>query len=142
MRCRNPPPPALAPARPQRYLARLMTGVVLSQRVTFSAVHRLEGARDHYRMLHGHSFEVDAGVRGSADDHVGWVVDLASLREDLEAAVAPLSGAVLNDVPGLPRATLEHLCAFVAGRLKASHPGLAFVEVARPSLGQRCRIAF
>jgi 6-pyruvoyltetrahydropterin/6-carboxytetrahydropterin synthase len=121
-----------------------MTGVVLSQRVTFSAVHRLEGegARDHYRMLHGHSFEVDAGVRGSADDHVGWVVDLASLREDLEAAVAPLSGAVLNDVPGLPRATLEHLCAFVAGRLKASHPGLAFVEVARPSLGQRCRIAF
>lgn len=120
-----------------------MTGVVLSQRVTFSAVHRLEGdgARDHYRALHGHSFEVEAGVHGAADDAVGWVVDLASLRADLEAAVQPLSGAVLNDVPGLGKATLEHLCAFIAQALKAAHPGLAYVEVGRPSLGQRCRIA-
>lgn len=116
--------------------------MLLSQRLTFSAVHFLEGegARAHYNRAHGHTFEVEAGVLGAPDMSVGWVADLASLSQALEAAVAPLKDRVLNEVEGLERATLEHLCLFIAARLKPAYPGLAYVEAARPSLGQRCRL--
>lgn len=116
--------------------------MLLSQRLTFSAVHFLEGegARAQYHRAHGHTFEVEAGVHGAPDAAVGWVADLASLSEALDHAVAPLRDRVLNEVDGLERATLEHLCLFIAGRLRDAYPGLAYVEASRPSLGQRCRL--
>jgi 6-pyruvoyltetrahydropterin/6-carboxytetrahydropterin synthase len=115
---------------------------LLSQRIVFSAVHHLDGdgARAHYRRAHGHTFEVEIGVAGAPHAEEGWVADLAQISAALEAAVAPLKDSVLNDVEGLERSTLEHLCLFVARRLEAEFATLAYVEAARPTLGQRCRL--
>jgi len=90
--------------------------------------------------LHGHSFTVEATLRGPARPPVGWVEDLAALDGRLKAIAAALDHTLLNDTPGLESPTLETLCLFFAERLKADFPNLRRITVARPSIGERCAL--
>jgi 6-pyruvoyltetrahydropterin/6-carboxytetrahydropterin synthase len=110
---------------------------------TFDAAHRLpNGPQDSpYTRLHGHSFQVQATVRGPAQGPVGWVADLAELDGVLKAAAAELDHSMLNDHPGLESPTLEALCLFFAGKLSARFPGLCRVAVSRPTIGESCSMA-
>ena len=116
----------------------------ITKAATFDAAHRLPlGGPDGspYTRLHGHSFRVEASVRGPAEPPVGWVADLAALDEALRAAAGELDHTLLNEHPGLESPTLEHLCLFFAGRLKDRFPGLSRVVVARPTIGESCSLA-
>jgi 6-pyruvoyltetrahydropterin/6-carboxytetrahydropterin synthase len=108
----------------------------------FDAAHRLPGgpADGPYTRLHGHSFRVEATLRGPATGPVGWVADLGELDGALKAACAELDHSLLNDHDGLASPTLEALCQFFAGRLKAQFSGLARVVVSRPTVGERCAL--
>ena len=114
----------------------------ITKAATFDAAHRLpDGPSDRpYTRLHGHSFRVEASVRGPAVAPIGWVADLANLDEALKAAAAELDHSTLNDHPGLESPTLEALCLFFADRLKPVFPGLSRVEVSRPTIGERCQL--
>jgi 6-pyruvoyltetrahydropterin/6-carboxytetrahydropterin synthase len=90
--------------------------------------------------VHGHSFRVEASVRGAEQAPVGWVADLAALDAALKAAAGELDHTMLNDHPGLESPTLEHLCLFFAGRLKGAFPGLSRVVVSRPTIGESCAL--
>lgn len=108
----------------------------------FDAAHSLpdgDAARGH-RRLHGHSFRVEASVRGRRGP-VGWVVDLNAFGAALEAAARELDHGLLNEHPGLESPTLENLCLWFAQRLGAEFPALSAVEVSRPTIGERCRLA-
>jgi 6-pyruvoyltetrahydropterin/6-carboxytetrahydropterin synthase len=107
----------------------------------FDAAHNLPDApKAHYRRLHGHSFRVEATVRGEAGGPVGWVSDLGELDQALAAIAAELDHGVLNETPGLESPTLERLCAYFAERLKPGFPGLARVVVSRPTVGESCAL--
>jgi 6-pyruvoyltetrahydropterin/6-carboxytetrahydropterin synthase len=108
----------------------------------FDAAHRLPGgpAEGPYTRLHGHSFRVEATLRGPATGPVGWVADLGDLDGALKAACAELDHSLLNDHEGLASPTLEALCAFFAGRLKGPFPGLSRVVVSRPTVGESCAL--
>lgn len=114
--------------------------VAISKAVTFEAAHRLGGPDEPeaYRRLHGHSFRLEATLKGAPDPEKGWVDDLGTLAEALEALTARLDHGLLNDVEGLERPTLERICAWAAGELSARFPTLARVTVSRPSLGETC----
>jgi len=108
----------------------------------FDAAHSLPGgdpARGHVR-LHGHSFRVEASVRGVRQAPAGWVVDLNAFGAALEAAARELDHGLLNEHPGLENPTLENLCLWFAGRLGPAFPGLSGVVVSRPTIGERCRL--
>ena len=107
----------------------------------FDAAHYIEqGPEDHrYRKLHGHSFKVEASVKGEMQD-AGWVADLESLDVALKAVAAELDHGLLNDKPGLELPTLEHLCLWFANRLKPEWPGLSRITVARPTIHERCTL--
>jgi len=109
----------------------------------FDAAHRLPGALDGggFGRLHGHSFRVEATLRGPAAAATGWVEDLALLEAALEEAAAELDHSLLNDHPGLENPTLEALCLFFTGRLGRRFPNLARIEVSRPTLGERCSLS-
>ncbi|MBV8682008.1 MAG: 6-carboxytetrahydropterin synthase [Caulobacteraceae bacterium] len=109
----------------------------------FDAAHRLPaGPPDSpYTRLHGHSFQVEATLRGPATSPIGWVEDLGALDSALKAACQELDHSLLNDHPGLESPTLEALCVFFAERLSARFPSLARVVVARPTNGERCSLA-
>ncbi len=91
--------------------------------------------------MHGHSFRVEATVRGEAEDAAGWVVDLGALEEALAGAARALDHGLLNEHPGLETPTLERLCVYFAERLKPGFPGLSRIVVARPSVGESCALA-
>jgi 6-pyruvoyltetrahydropterin/6-carboxytetrahydropterin synthase len=109
----------------------------------FEAAHNLPdgGPRGSaYTRLHGHSFRVEATVRGERQGPVGWVADLAELDLRLKAIAAELDHGLLNEKPGLESPTLENLCRYFAARLKPQFPGLCRVVVARPTLGESCAL--
>jgi 6-pyruvoyltetrahydropterin/6-carboxytetrahydropterin synthase len=115
----------------------------ITKAAAFDAAHRLpdggpEGSP--YTRLHGHSFRVEATVRGAQQPPVGWVADLAELERSLKAVAAELDHGLLNEKPGLESPTLENLCLFFAERLKGEFPGLCRIVVARPTIGERCTL--
>ena len=112
----------------------------ITKAANFDAAHRLPAgpAESPYTRLHGHSFRVEASLRGPAVGPVGWVEDLGTLDGELKAIAAELDHSLLNDHPGLESPTLEAICQFFAARLGARFPGLVRVVVSRPTIGERC----
>ncbi|WP_174299870.1 6-carboxytetrahydropterin synthase [Caulobacter sp. S45] len=113
----------------------------ITKAASFDAAHSLpDGPRGEYRRLHGHSFRVEASLRGPLDAARGWVSDLGALDEALKALAAELDHGHLNETPGLETPTLEHLCLFFAERLRPQFLSLSRVVVSRPTVGERCAI--
>jgi 6-pyruvoyltetrahydropterin/6-carboxytetrahydropterin synthase len=114
----------------------------ITKAASFDAAHRLpHGPADgRYGRLHGHSFRVEASVRGPATAPMGWVADLASLETALKAVAAELDHSLLNDHPGLETPTLEALCLVFAERLKPTFPGLSRITVSRPTISETCSL--
>ena len=114
----------------------------ITKAATFDAAHRLPGGPvdGPYTRLHGHSFRVEASLRGGVVAPVGWVDDLARLDQALKAIAADLDHSLLNDHPGLESPTLEALCAWFAERLKGEFPALCRVVVSRPTVGESCAL--
>ena len=114
----------------------------ITKAAAFDAAHRLPGgsAEGPYTRLHGHSFRVEATLRGPVAGPVGWVDDLATLDQALKAVAGELDHSLLNDHPGLESPTLEALCLFFAGRLKPRFPSLCRIAVSRPTVGESCAL--
>ena len=113
----------------------------ITKAATFDAAHHLPaGPQAPYTRLHGHSFRVEATVRGEAQGQVGWVADLGDLDRALKAVAAELDHGLLNEKPGLESPTLEHICLYFAERLKADFPGLSRVVVSRPTINESCAL--
>lgn len=115
----------------------------ITKAAVFDAAHRLPAGGPEgspYTRLHGHSFRVEATLKGAAQDPVGWVEDLAALDSALKAAAAELDHSYLNDHPGLESPTLETLCLWFAGRLSAQFPMLSRVVLSRPTIGESCAL--
>jgi 6-pyruvoyltetrahydropterin/6-carboxytetrahydropterin synthase len=111
----------------------------ITKAATFDAAHRLpNGPHESYTRLHGHSFRVEATLRGAAEGPIGWVADLGGLDAALKAAAGELDHGLLNDIPGLESPTLERLCQHFAARLKPAFPTLARIVVSRPTIGESC----
>ena len=113
----------------------------ITKAATFDAAHHLpDGPAGPYTRLHGHSFRVEATVRGEAGGAVGWVADLGELDRALRAVAGELDHGLLNEKPGLESPTLEHLCLYFAERLKGDFPGLVRIAVSRPTVNECCSL--
>ncbi|HWE47558.1 MAG TPA: 6-carboxytetrahydropterin synthase [Caulobacteraceae bacterium] len=112
----------------------------ITKAARFDAAHHLNlGPPDSpYRRLHGHSFKVEATVRGAATAGEGWVADLAELDGALKGIAAELDHGLLNEKPGLDTPTLENLCLYFAERLKPAFPNLRRIVLSRPTVGESC----
>ena len=113
----------------------------ITKAAAFDAAHRLPAGGPEgspYTRLHGHSFRVEATLRGQAKPPVGWVEDLGALEAALREVAAGLDHVLLNDTAGLENPTLEALCVYFAGRLRDRFPNLARIVVSRPSIGESC----
>ena len=115
----------------------------ITKAAAFDAAHFLPAGPEGgpYRRMHGHSFRVEATLRGPQQAPVGWVADLGELDAALKAAADELDHGLLNEKPGLESPTLEHLCLHFVGKLKARFPGLSRVTVSRPTVGESCTLA-
>ncbi len=117
------------------------------KRAGFEAAHHLprhaDPARQEtagYPQIHGHSFQVEVAVRGPLDPDRAWIADFAQLSGALGALARQLDHRLLNEIPGLETATLEHLSRWFMDKLIDEFPTLARVTVSRPSLGESCTL--
>ncbi|MEM5518767.1 6-carboxytetrahydropterin synthase [Henriciella sp. AS95] len=114
----------------------------ISKAVTFEAAHFMGGKPEGhpYRNLHGHSFRLEASVRGTVKPGEEWVEDFSHLTAELNRVAGLLDHMLLNDIEGLSVPTLERICLWVANELKTALPGLSKVTLARPSLNESCSL--
>jgi 6-pyruvoyltetrahydropterin/6-carboxytetrahydropterin synthase len=114
----------------------------ITKAAAFDAAHRLPGGPPDgpYTRLHGHSFRIEATLRGPARAPVGWVDDLAGLDAALREIAGGLDHSLLNDTPGLESPTLEALCLYFADRLAPRFGTLKRIVVSRPSVGEGCAL--
>jgi 6-pyruvoyltetrahydropterin/6-carboxytetrahydropterin synthase len=70
----------------------------LSVKGRFSAAHRLRDYAGACAAVHGHNWDVEVFVRGTALDRRGMLVDFRVMRESLRAVLAELDHADLNAV--------------------------------------------
>jgi 6-pyruvoyltetrahydropterin/6-carboxytetrahydropterin synthase len=114
----------------------------ITKAATFDAAHQMTNpaTEPRYRRLHGHSFRVEASLRGPAGPDTGWVEDFGALDEALRAVAGELDHGLLNEHEGLETPTLEHLCLHFARRLKPRFPGLSRIVISRPTIGERCAL--
>ena len=119
-----------------------MTEFEITKAATFDAAHHFpnEPEGSIYRRMHGHSFLVEATVKGSTLDGHGWVADLGALDRALKRAAEQLDHGLLNEKPGLELPTLEHLCLWFVAQLQPDWPGLSRITVARPTIHERCTL--
>jgi 6-pyruvoyltetrahydropterin/6-carboxytetrahydropterin synthase len=112
----------------------------IAYRFGFDAAHRFESYPDGhpYRGVHGHSFQVEVGIRGNADPSTGFVADFGEIAKACGSIREQLDHRMLNEVPGLERPSLENLSQWIWRRLLPAFPQLARVPVRRDSLGQSC----
>lgn len=109
----------------------------------FDAAHFLPAGPENgpYRRMHGHSFRVEASLRGPQSGPVGWVADLGELEGALKAAADELDHNTLNETPGLESPTLEHLCLHFVRKLQPDFPNLSKITVSRPTIGETCTLS-
>lgn len=75
--------------------------------------------------MHGHTFRIQVYIQGSIDTQSGWIMDFASLDEQLQALRLEIDHRVLNDIPGLENPTTELLARWLWQRLQPGLPGLS-----------------
>jgi len=107
----------------------------------FEAAHFFEheNANDLFKKMHGHSFAGTVRIEGPAQTDKGWIKDLWKIEQIITEVIKPLDHTTLNDVEGLEQPTLEQIARWIFERLEPQLPGLACVEVGRPSCGERAR---
>jgi 6-pyruvoyltetrahydropterin/6-carboxytetrahydropterin synthase len=108
---------------------------------SFEAAHFFNhvDANDSFKKLHGHSFTGTVRIEGSAQEDKGWIRDLWKIETIIKEVIAPLDHALLNEIEGLEYPSLELIAAWIFERLEDRLPGLACVEVGRPTCNERAR---
>ena len=97
-------------------------------------------ANDLFKKIHGHSFAGTVTIEGSAQEDKGWIRDLWKIDKIIQKVIKPLDHSVLNEIEGLEQPALEQIAKWIFDRLEPKLPGLASVEVRRPSCGERARV--
>ena len=108
----------------------------------FEAAHYFghDNANDLFKKVHGHSFAGTVRIEGAAQEEKGWIRDLWKIDQIVKEVVGPLDHSLLNEVDGLEQPALEQIAKWIFDRLEPRLPGLACVEVSRPSCGERARV--
>ncbi|MDP6532496.1 MAG: 6-carboxytetrahydropterin synthase QueD [Candidatus Marinimicrobia bacterium] len=99
--------------------------------VGFEAAHFLPNLPDGHkcREVHGHSFKVRITVDGRIDNHTGWVIDFADIKQAFDPIMVQLDHSCLNDIRGLENPSSENLAVWIWQKLKPTLPELSGIEV-------------
>lgn len=110
-----------------------MTGEVveLVKDFRFEAAHYLPNVPEGHkcRRIHGHSFRGEIAVRGPIDPKIGWLLDFADLKREIDRVVTRLDHYLLNEVEGLDNPTSEALAIWVWRKLAPALPQLVRVTI-------------
>ena len=99
---------------------------------TFDAAH---DSAPHGSM-HGHTFRVEVAMVGSPHPKYGWSHNLLEVHKITDEVRCKLDHKLLNEIEGLPYASLENVAKWIWDYLKPRLDGLSEVTVRRGFTGQ------
>jgi 6-pyruvoyltetrahydropterin/6-carboxytetrahydropterin synthase len=107
---------------------------------TIEAAHRLPNVPDGHKCarLHGHSFRIEIHVADDLNEHIGWVMDFADVKDAFRPIFDQLDHRYLNEIDGLENPTSERLATWIWKRLKPALPQL-FEIVVHETCTSGCR---
>ena len=99
--------------------------------VSFDSAHLLPNVPKGHKCgrLHGHTYRVRLYVGGEVNEHTGWIVDYADIKEAWQPVHDQLDHRYLNDLLGLDNPTCELIAAWIWGKLAWRLPGLSRIEI-------------
>ena len=97
----------------------------------FEASHRLVGDFGPATRMHGHTYRLEATVRGRALRPDGTLFDITALQAAVDALTGELHYRDLGEVPGLAEVntTAEQVAHFCWRRLAAALGGLGLIRL-------------
>lgn len=97
----------------------------------FEAAHRLVGEFGPATRMHGHTYRLEAAVRGPELRADGTLFDITALQGAVQALVGELHYRDLGEVPGLAgvNSTAENVAAFCWRRLAEQLRGLGLTAL-------------
>jgi 6-pyruvoyltetrahydropterin/6-carboxytetrahydropterin synthase len=98
---------------------------------TFESAHLLPNVPAGHKCgrLHGHSWRCAIHVAGELDQHTGWIMDFADIKQAFKPLFDQLDHNYLNDIEGLENPTSEVLARWIWQRLKPDLPQLSRVVI-------------
>lgn len=97
----------------------------------FEAAHRLVGDFGPATRMHGHTYRLEAAVRGAELRPDGTLFDITALQGAVAALVADLHYRDLGEVPELAEVntTVEHVAGYCWRRLAAALAGMGLAHL-------------
>ena len=97
----------------------------------FDSAHFLPNVpEDHKcRQMHGHTYKLIIYISGSNDNHEGWIVDFAELKNRINPVIELVDHKVLNEIKGLENPTCENIAKWLWENIKKDFPSLSKLEL-------------
>lgn len=105
--------------------------MIIFKKFTFDAAHFLSKVPKTHKCseIHGHTYTLTVFLEGEPDKKIGWVMDFADIKKNVEPVVKMLDHKFLNKIKGLENPTCELLAVWIWKRIKPSLPLLRKIEL-------------
>jgi len=97
----------------------------------FSAAHNIRNYDGKCESLHGHSWKVEACVKGTTLNRLGFVHDFRTVKDTLKEVLSKFDHAYINEVAPFDKTnpTAENLASYIFSEMKKKYSELVEVSV-------------
>ena len=81
------------------------------------------------REIHGHTYRLVVYIQGDLDENLGWVMDFAEVKKQIDPIVKSIDHQLLNNIEGLENPTCEGIAVWLWDKIKPGLPGLSKIEL-------------
>ncbi len=101
------------------------------KKFSFDSAHFLPEVPDGHKCkaIHGHTYRMTLYFEGKLDEQLGWVIDFAEIKKEVNPIVKSIDHKLLNDIEGLENPTCEVIAIWLWNKIKPKIPLLCRIEL-------------
>jgi len=98
--------------------------MIIFKHFHFDSAHFLPNVPDGHKCkaVHGHTYRMTLYFGGDLDENLGWVMDFADIKKEVNPIIARIDHTLLNDIEGLENPTCEVIAVWLWNKIKPKIP--------------------